>query len=647
MEFKDRRRDIRNSALWTARIVLLLLTASYAAAQQSGTTLTADKTATGGWTRTFGWTINKSVTPDNWSLFAGDSGTSLYTVAVAKDAGTDVVSVSGAVTINNGGAVATENLMINDCIEWKIGAGQFQDLTCQLLDLSAHPVLDPGETYSYGYVINFTPIDGATYRNDAHITITNHAGWLPGGENCPGPDPCPFGPSPKADFALPGNPTLVNDTINVNDTNGESWSFSASGSQSYAMRFTCANAGQYDNTATIVETGQASSASVSVACYGLQVSKTAVTSFTRSYDWTIAKSVDQASLTVPDGQQGGVTYTVTATRGNPSDANFAVAGTITLTNPNPARNAVVVGVTDIMTGGITGAVNCGPGAILIGPGGSVNCSYTANLPDSSNRVNTATALLQNFDYVYDGSATTAGTTGFSGGAGVLFGDPTTVVDASADVTDSLTCPAGFTCTPAAFGPWHFDGSGSQTAAVTMTNNGVDCDTHFTLLNAAGLVEDTTGQQRGPATAATDIYTGPCATGCTLTIGYWKTHAGFTGNNADRVTQYLPIWLGTAGGAKSVQVTSAAQAVTLLSMSGDASNGINKLYAQELGAKLNIANGASGASIASTIASADAFLATHNASNWSGLSQTQKVTVLTWMTIFDSYNQGILGPGHCN
>lgn len=53
-----------------------------------------------------------------------------------------------------------------------------------------------------------------------------------------------------------------------------------------------------------------------------------------------------------------------------------------------------------------------------------------------------------------------------------------------------------------------------------------------------------------------------------------------------VTPLLPLLRGTAGGAKTVTVASAQQAVTMLSFSGDASTGINRLYAQPLAAKLN-------------------------------------------------------------
>lgn len=128
---------------------------------------------------------------------------------------------------------------------------------------------------------------------------------------------------------------------------------------------------------------------------------------------------------------------------------------------------------------------------------------------------------------------------------------------------------------------------------------------------------------------------------TLTIGYWKTHTGLYGNNKDVVTPLLGsgIWLGTPDGAKSVLVTSAEQARELLSMSGDASNGINKLYAQLLAAKLNIANGADGSSISTTIVAADEFLATHNASDWSSLTKKQKQEVLKWAYLLDQYNNG--------
>lgn len=141
---------------------------------------------------------------------------------------------------------------------------------------------------------------------------------------------------------------------------------------------------------------------------------------------------------------------------------------------------------------------------------------------------------------------------------------------------------------------------------------------------------------------------PVQEGCTLTIGYWKTHAGF-GPQDDMVTQYLPIWLGTAGASKSLHVTTAAMAVDVLTMKtyGTNSNGITKLYAQLLGAKLNLANGASDMDVAGIIAAADAFLATHDWTSWSSLSRADKGLVNYWQSMLDDYNNGLIGPGHCN
>lgn len=139
---------------------------------------------------------------------------------------------------------------------------------------------------------------------------------------------------------------------------------------------------------------------------------------------------------------------------------------------------------------------------------------------------------------------------------------------------------------------------------------------------------------------------PPGEGCTRTIGYWKNHAGF-GPQADVVSSLLPVWLGTAGAARSIHVTTPALAVSLLDRSGDASNGINKLYAQLLAARLNIKNGADGSAVLQPMTQADGFLALHNAASWTTLSTAQRQQVLAWAATLDDYNTGKIGPGHCD
>jgi hypothetical protein len=595
----------------------------------NGTTLSATKTATGHFDRTFHWTIDKSVTPSHQDLFVGDSSTLNYTVSVTKDSGTDSYSVDGQVCVTNGGGVATQGLAILDQVEYKMPAGaQYGPLAGASQNISIPAELGPGESHCYPYSISLTPIANALYRNVAHVTITNHSGSL--GD--------PTGPDPKADFSIPSTPTTHNDSVDVNDTNGESWTTDTSDSWNYDKSVECTladwhNTLTFDNTATIQQTGDSADAEATVTCFGLRVSKTANTSFDRTYHWTIDKSADQSSLTLALNESFPVNYNVTVglDSSNPStDSNHAVAGTITVVNPAPI-DATVNSVSDLVSGGIDGTVDCGETTFpvtLDALGGTLTCSYTAALPDASDRRNTATATLQNND---------EGTTDFSSDpVDVSFANATrTDIDGSVDVSDSLQGSLGTVTYGAA--PVTFSYQRTVGPYATCGNRTVDNTASFT-------TSDSTSTGSDSWSVGVNV---PCAGGCTLTIGYWKTHSGYSnGNQADMVTPLLPVSLG-AGGGKTVVVTTAAQAVGLLNKSSDASNGINKLYAQLLAAKLNIKAGASASAIASTIAAADAFLVNYNAADWSNLSKTLKSQVNTWASTLDSYNNGLIGPGHCS
>lgn len=137
-------------------------------------------------------------------------------------------------------------------------------------------------------------------------------------------------------------------------------------------------------------------------------------------------------------------------------------------------------------------------------------------------------------------------------------------------------------------------------------------------------------------------------GCTRSLGYWKNHAGF-GPQPDTVTSLLPIWLGTADNEKSIAVTDVEIAVNILKMKtyGDPPNGITKLYAQLLAAKLNIATPANSEDVEDVIADADAFLAEYDWEDWGDLSMDDRQMVLDWKDTLDQYNNGMIGPGHCD
>lgn len=144
---------------------------------------------------------------------------------------------------------------------------------------------------------------------------------------------------------------------------------------------------------------------------------------------------------------------------------------------------------------------------------------------------------------------------------------------------------------------------------------------------------------GTASATVSIFVFPPPTRCTRTIGYWKTHDVQVASRLG-----FGIWLGGASGAKSEFVTSTSTAVAILSSSD--SNGINKLRAQLMAAKLNVSAGAANV-VADTIAAADAFLSSAVPSDWKSLSPAQRKQVEAWKTILDNFNNGLLGVSMCD
>jgi hypothetical protein len=356
------------------------------------------------------------------------------------------------------------------------------------------------------------------------------------------------------------------------------------------------------------------------------------TSVDRTYSWTISKVAHTTGITLTPGGSFTESYDVTVTP-KITDSNWKVSDGIHYASDNAFTP---VGVSAIINPGAivptVGDAPDGAGRCADEFGSSVNdiyCGYAASLPDGSARAVTATINLQ-------GGGSVSTTTNFD------FTNPTFLNEFGAKcvtVTDTLKGVLGTQCAA--------DGPKTYSYTYTITAPSGRCG-DFDVSNVASLNDDPVHPSSAGAIVHVHV---PCAGGCTLTIGYWKNHAGF-GPQADKVTPLLPQWLGTSGGAKSIKVTTAALAVQLLSFNGSnnvfaASNGINKLYAQLLAAKLNIANGANGSSVASTIAAADAFLANNNSLSWAGLTKAQQATVNGWMSALDDYNNGASGPGHCD
>ena len=312
--------------------------------------LVISKTASASYTRTFEWDIDKSVTPDEWDLFTGGSGTSEYTVDVTRTGFTDSGwAASGTITITNPMNVpATIELVADEVSD--VGGDIPMDVDCPV---TLPHVLAPGATLVCTYSGSLP--DGTDRINAAIIK----AEGVPGGVA-----------TAPVDFGDPT--TVVNGTVNVNDTNGMSWQFSNSGSQTYTRTFDCdEDKGTHSNTATIVQTGQSDSASVSVTCVPPPPQP--------AIDLVIVKTA-----TSPTPLNGTVNYSLSVSNKGPSTAtNVRVA------DPAPAGISYQTAAPSQGTCVVTAAlVTCNLGTVNVGQ--TVTIAITARATSVGTHINTAT-----------------------------------------------------------------------------------------------------------------------------------------------------------------------------------------------------------------------------------------------------------------
>ncbi|HSL29828.1 MAG TPA: hypothetical protein VK900_11560, partial [Anaerolineales bacterium] len=132
---------------------------------------------------------------------------------------------------------------------------------------------------------------------------------------------------------------------------------------------------------------------------------------------------------------------------------------------------------------------------------------------------------------------------------------------------------------------------------------------------------------------------PCANGCTLTQGYWKTHSEFG------PAPYDDTWAQLPNGASTTFFLSGGTWYQVF-WTPPAGNAYYNLAHQYMAAKLNILNGASTTpAVDAAITFAENFFATKTPT--STLSKAERNAVLAAATTLDKYNNGLIGPGHCS
>ncbi len=360
-------------------------------------------------------------------------------------------------------------------------------------------------------------------------------------------------------------------------------------------------------------------------CYQipLQVTKTAVTSFTRTYDWTIDKSADHSELTLSAGQSHDVAYEVSLDA-DYTDSDWAVQGTIRICNPAPV-DATITGVSDVVSGVDNVQVSCTFSfPYTLAAGKCVECTYSASLPDASNRTNTATV-------------TTSGkVSGGEGSAQVSFADAAIKqVDECASVADSLVGTLGTVCAN--------DGL-PKVFSYTRTVGPYEACGDYTVENTASLTTDDT-DATGSDSWALAIHV-PCA-GCTLTPGYWKTHSTY-----GPAAHPDDAWDLLAAGPDTPFFLSGQTYYQVLWTPPANGNAYYILAHAYIAAKLNQLNGAwVPSSVLSTLNAASALFTTYTPGQVEAAKgkagNALRSQFITLAGVLDAYNNGLIGPGHCS
>lgn len=358
--------------------------------------------------------------------------------------------------------------------------------------------------------------------------------------------------------------------------------------------------------------------------YEVAVSKTANTTYTRTYNWTIDKVGDQTNLKLTAGQTYFVNYDVTVDA-TYMDSDWAVDGKITIYNPDPTYAAIITGVDDVISPDIIVPVDCGVTfPYSLASGGTLECTYASALADAGQRVNMATVTTD--------AASKVG--GASGSADVIFGDPTTEVDECIDVTDDQYGFLGTVCADAA--PFTFE------YAMPLM---YDVCGLYEFVNIASFVtNDTAATGSDSWKVVVDI---PCLNGCTLTQGYWKTHSKYGPAPADDA------WYAIGDVDKDLisegpdeKFFKSGKTWYNVFWTPPAGNAYYNLAHQFMAAKLNIKNGAaSTTAVDSAVSSAVTFFKNYKPADT--LTKAVRNNVLKWANTLDQYNNGLIGPGHCD
>lgn len=348
--------------------------------------------------------------------------------------------------------------------------------------------------------------------------------------------------------------------------------------------------------------------------------------YSTQYFWSIDKTSPTSSLLLSPRQFVPASYSVTVNASAPVKTISLIYANVTITNSTGA-DATVNGVSFAISPNYVAMPtnNC----YLVAGGSGNFTTYSFTLPagaavqcdlfitPASTGEHTVTASVNTSPAVVGN---------LSAYTGDFVGQNLGMTDECITVTDTLAGNLGIVCAndaPKTFTYTHNIG-GYGTCGMYQVNN-----------TAAFVTNDTLTQGSDSWIVNIDI---PCAGGCSLTPGYWKTHSSYGPAPYDDTWALLP------AGADSTFFLSGASYYNVL-WTAPKGNAYYILAHAYIAAVLNNLNGADTSAVDGIIAQATTFFQTHTPD--ASLTKAERNMILKWASTLDNYNNGLIGPGHCS
>ncbi len=302
--------------------------------------LEVTKTVRASFDRSHHWLIDKAVARASSPGSDDGRATFDYTVTATPNGSTDSgYAMDGTVTVTNPNTYAGGSITATVADLPSVGGGA----TCTLTG-GGTVTLAPEESRTLDYTCTFTGRPDPTGSNKARVT------WAGPDErersSSSGQQPVDFVLDDESDLTV----TVTDDMTDPSVLGTAQWNAAGTPTEfTYSLEHeagknTCVD---YTNTATIVQTGQSDSASVTVCGRGsLVVTTTASASFDRTYEWDVTKVADRTRIERPAGGHGTVHYTVGVTPDGFADSGWEMSGAVTVSNPHD-HHGVTVHLTEV------------------------------------------------------------------------------------------------------------------------------------------------------------------------------------------------------------------------------------------------------------------------------------------------------------